>query len=372
MGTFKVQCPSCNQTLEADEAWEGMELPCPKCKSCFKIKNVQSSLDPDLEIVADSPRTTMENEAKQNISSSCQGEEANQHLLEAAIYGDFKTVQFLVEKCHANINYRDQYGYTPLLWSCITGKMFHRNYIPSEEIERQLEYLNTTPETKLPIVTYLLEKNADIKAKTNIFTDEKRLGILQAGGASVLHLADDPAIVKLLITHGAELEEKDAQGNTPLHIADEHKTEILLKNGANSKSIGSQGNTPLHYAGSCKEIKLLISYGADVNARNSFGDTPLHSTGDAARAQLLITNGANVNSRNLNGETPLHLLWGRAFCYDYTEFVEITNILFNSGADMSAIDFYGRTIFHHFAFSLESYPDDIKNTPWTKLVSSQI
>ena len=32
MGTFKIKCPSCNQKLEADEAWEGMEAECPNCK----------------------------------------------------------------------------------------------------------------------------------------------------------------------------------------------------------------------------------------------------------------------------------------------------------------------------------------------------
>lgn len=367
MGTFQIKCPSCNQTLRVNNVREGMKLRCPKCKSCFKIKNAQSSLGPDLEIVADAPRTTMGNEAKQNFFSSCQGEEVNQHLLEATIHGDFKTVQFLVEECHANINYRDQYGYTPLLWSCITGKVFFRNYIPSEDIVHQLERLNTTPETKLPIVAYLLDKKADIKVRTNVFTDEERFGNLQAGGASALHLATDSVITKLLITHGAEINAIDATGDTPLHIADEDKAKVLLENGANPKATGLQGRTPLHVPGSCKRIKLLISYGADVNARDSFGYTPLHFVNNAATAQLLVTNGANVNSRGLDGETPLHCIWGNAFRYEYADFVQITNILFNSGADMSAIDFFGRTIFHHFAYSLNSYPNNIEGTPWTKL-----
>lgn len=53
MGTFQIKCPSCNQTLRVNNVRESMKLRCPKCKSCFKIKNAQSSLGPDLEIVAD-------------------------------------------------------------------------------------------------------------------------------------------------------------------------------------------------------------------------------------------------------------------------------------------------------------------------------
>ena len=37
MGTFKIKCPSCNQKLEADEAWEGMEVECPKCSHLFSL-----------------------------------------------------------------------------------------------------------------------------------------------------------------------------------------------------------------------------------------------------------------------------------------------------------------------------------------------
>ena len=49
MGTFKVKCPSCNQKLEADKAWEGMELPCPKCNHLFSLHKTI----PQLRIAAD-------------------------------------------------------------------------------------------------------------------------------------------------------------------------------------------------------------------------------------------------------------------------------------------------------------------------------
>ena len=38
MAKFKVNCSNCSQALEADEAWIGMELPCPMCGKKFKLQ----------------------------------------------------------------------------------------------------------------------------------------------------------------------------------------------------------------------------------------------------------------------------------------------------------------------------------------------
>lgn len=68
MGTFKIKCPSCNQTLEADEAWEGMELPCPKCNHLFSLHKPipQLRISADEHLVQDDtkpiiPETTTKN-----------------------------------------------------------------------------------------------------------------------------------------------------------------------------------------------------------------------------------------------------------------------------------------------------------------------
>ena len=68
MGTFKVKCPSCNQKLEADEALEGMELPCPKCNHLFSLHKPipQLRISADEHLVQDDtkpiiPETTTKN-----------------------------------------------------------------------------------------------------------------------------------------------------------------------------------------------------------------------------------------------------------------------------------------------------------------------
>ena len=57
-------------------------------------------------------------------------------------------------------------------------------------------------------------------------------------------------------------------------------------------------------------VELLIERGADVNDRDRNGQTPLHCLlkGDTSVAHVLIKRGANLEARdNRAGRTPLHL-----------------------------------------------------------------
>ena len=71
---------------------------------------------------------------------------------------------------------------------------------------------------------------------------------------------------------------------------------------------------PLTWAvttGQIEAAKLLLQHGADINGRNRDGNTALHLAvflGRAETAKLLIKNGADVNTRNGDGATPTDLL----------------------------------------------------------------
>ena len=60
-------------------------------------------------------------------------------------------------------------------------------------------------------------------------------------------------------------------------------------------------------------VKLLVEIGADVNEANSGGETPLHAaayTGADAIVQFLVDQGANVDPKNQLGETPWSMAEG--------------------------------------------------------------
>nr|WP_255359856.1 ankyrin repeat domain-containing protein [Wolbachia endosymbiont of Laodelphax striatellus] len=113
--------------------------------------------------------------------------------------------------------------------------------------------------------------------------------VLKDGGkATLLHLAAScnlENIANALIEKGANVNEKDVRGDTPLH------------------------NTT--YLDSINIAKALIEKGADVNAVNIWERTPLHCAalyGHMDLVKALIERGANVNAVDKSGKTHLYYL----------------------------------------------------------------
>ena len=138
--------------------------------------------------------------------------------------------------------------------------------------------------------------------------------------------------VRALLQKGADINFKDASGNTILHKAvltgNSQAVEILINEGANVNAQDAKGVTPLYKAaleGNKNSINMLLKAGAQMKARKEGGrasvrlddahknaskETPLHyaaRNGEASSIEALLGKGANINAIDQNGDTPIHV-----------------------------------------------------------------
>lgn len=221
----------------------------------------------------------------------------------AATAGYLDILQLLLEK-GAEINAKDSQGATPLRLS-VTGN--------HEEC-----------------VKLLLEEGANVQPEINLL------------GAAKL---DNPAILRLLLAQGVDVDIKDSIGATALEMAvrngPEGSVQSLVENGADPKptkylgyaidsgrasvvrlflekgadpsAVTSNGRTMCQEAIFSKQegiLEMLLDNGADIEGRNSEGQTALHRAawfGDPRSATILLEKGASVSAQDNRGRRPLHI-----------------------------------------------------------------
>ncbi|CAG0890601.1 unnamed protein product, partial [Cyprideis torosa] len=165
-------------------------------------------------------------------------------------------------------------------------------------------------------------------------------------------------IVSSLLRRGALLEAKDSEGWTPLHFASSQDNAItlrlLLHKGANVAVTDGGGWSPLHVAahrGHSSSVACLLEMGAPIDATEKEAKwRPLHyacSNGHLECADLLLGAGAEIDAPMREGQRPLHLciLGGRR---------ELLLLLLKRGARVSSKDETGRTPLHWACFNGET------------------
>ena len=179
-----------------------------------------------------------------------------------------------------------------------------------------------------------------------------------------------PSLISLLVEYGAEVDSRDANGATALHyislMEDLEVAWVLLDHGADVNAKDNWHRTPLHQVSGTawdssdedrfSVAQLFVECGADLNAQDKDHRTPLHSASyypGPKLVQMLLDHGANVNAVDNSGRTPLH----QAFCYD-SAFREarysVAKLLVVHGADVNARDKDHETPLHLSSYSSET------------------
>jgi ankyrin repeat protein len=156
----------------------------------------------------------------------------------------------------------------------------------------------------LAIVSILLAYNASVNTPNPKGSSQETLLHHAARVAS-------PEIVETLLQHGADLNIKNALGNTPLYEAMLYNrletVQILLK---------YYNTVPLDFyhtvikMGALEILKSLVEYGFSINIKDHHHSTLLHlavQVGDCKLVEFLLCQKLDINAKDKAGNTPLYL-----------------------------------------------------------------
>jgi uncharacterized protein len=196
---------------------------------------------------------------------------------------------------------------------------------------------------QLRIVELLIEIGVDVDTKDKNDYTSLHLSVRKS------HLL----IVRALLDANASVTAESESVSTALHWAasscgDENIIRSLLEAGAaiNTSDKSYFKDTPLHVAvdkNHCRAIEVLLAGGANPDAQNSNGETPLFMAQSEGAINVLVRWGSRLTARDKWMRTPLH-----AAVEDGPELAALSAML-DAGADPNAVNVCRRTPLHNAA-----------------------
>ena len=204
------------------------------------------------------------------------------NALGVAIFnGSYDVASFLIDR-KADVNQADTQRFPPLFWAVDRRNM---------ETAPNFPWMVTAD--PLPLIRKLLDAGADPNAVVNNTPRARmRAGSPRIVFATALMRAafsGDVELVKLLLSYGAD----------PKVISTDGETMVQAAAGLGFIQGYSKGRTP---AERLEVVKLFVELGADVNQADDYGITPLMvagNMGDTAIIQYLVDQGADLGAYDL-------------------------------------------------------------------------
>ena len=203
----------------------------------------------------------------------------------AAVEGRRDSVELLLV-AGADPMAADKVGYHPLEWAAHAGHLDLVQLLVTKTAGQEqggkclnLPLALAVKKGNLDLAQFLLSAGADANAEYSI-------GRYHSTPLQTAVLDQSSSMVELLLSHGADVPPTAAREGTLLHLW-------------------------VYGSGAPRIADLLLSRHIDVNAKDGQGETPLHLAaryGQKPAVEWLLKHGADARARNLRGQTPVELL----------------------------------------------------------------